>query len=227
MALSFLRALHQNKTMQKEKILGKLFGFIYDIYSSTFRYEIHFTNPEQKRDVMDEMMARGPLSSPSLIASFHQDDFATLKKFAHRDIGILISPSKDGEMLAQACKHLGYQLIRGSSSKRPIASFIEAMKFMRKGWKFAIAVDGPRGPYGDVKKGIVAMSEKLNHPIIPMASLPDRYWELHKSWNKPRIPKPFAKVHIIFGEKKFYSRDELRDCIFELKDKLNNNQGHA
>ena len=205
---------------QKESLIGKVFGFIYDIYASTFRYEYHFTHPKQARLITDEINARGPLNKPALYATFHQDDFATLKKFAHRDIGILISPSKDGEMLAQACEHLGYKLVRGSSSKRPIASFIEAMRFMRKGYKFAIAVDGPRGPYGDVKKGIIAMSDKLSHPIVPIASLPTSYWEMSRSWNKPRIPKPFAKVHMIFGERRFYTRDELRQTIFDMKDEL-------
>lgn len=207
--------------MNKEKFLGKIFGFVYDIYTSTLRYEFHFTHLEQKRIITDEIVARGPLTNPSIYASFHQDDFACLKKFAHRDIGVLVSPSKDGEMLASACEHLGYQLIRGSSSKRPIASFIEAIKFLNKGYKFAIAVDGPRGPYGDVKEGIIRMSQKTTHPILPMAALPTRYWELSRAWNKPRIPKPFSKVHILFGDRRFYeSKDELREQIFALKNKI-------
>lgn len=212
--------------MLKEKIIGKIIGFLYDLYSSTLQYELLFTHPQQKREITENLLTRETLEKSFLIASFHQDDAAVLKKFAHRNIGIMVSPSKDGEILAQVCNHLGYQLIRGSSNKKAIASVIASLKFLKKGHRLAIAVDGPRGPYGDVKEGIIRISEKTKCPIIPIAVLPNSYWEFSKAWNKPRLPKPFAKVRVLIGEKRFYQREELKNCILSMKKQLMNKENY-
>ena len=59
--------------------------------------------------------------------------------------------------------------------------------------------DGPTGPREVVKAGVVALARFSGAPIIPVAVGASREWRLG-SWDEFRIPKPFARCVVRFGE---------------------------
>ena len=59
--------------------------------------------------------------------------------------------------------------------------------------------DGPRGPRGTVKAGIVALARLSGAPIVPVALGASAEWRL-RSWDEFRIPKPFARCVLRFGD---------------------------
>jgi lysophospholipid acyltransferase (LPLAT)-like uncharacterized protein len=59
-------------------------------------------------------------------------------------------------------------------------------------------VDGPRGPRGVVKAGLISMARLSGVPIAPVSISVSRAWVLN-SWDRFLIPKPFSTVFIHWG----------------------------
>jgi lysophospholipid acyltransferase (LPLAT)-like uncharacterized protein len=57
------------------------------------------------------------------------------------------------------------------------------------------ALDGPRGPRGVVKPGLIVMAQSTGVPIVPVYISVNRAWVLN-SWDRTLIPKPFSKVTV-------------------------------
>ena len=60
-------------------------------------------------------------------------------------------------------------------------------------------VDGPRGPAGIIKTGVVSMARATGAIVVPVYATSDRAWYFN-SWDHFMLPKPFARVNIRFGE---------------------------
>lgn len=203
--------------MLPQQIAGLLAGFLYSIYSSTFRYELHFEDESDKKIFFNDLSSPGPDRKSNLIyACFHQDDLSCLPYFSGRNICILISQSKDGQILASAVEYMGYQTVRGSSHRGGVAGLLAAMRKVMEGHKLTIAVDGPKGPIYKVKEGITAVSDKSRRPIVPVRGLPARKKVFEKSWNKATLPMPFTKIKLQIGKIGFYSTGELEAKMLNL-----------
>lgn len=198
-----------------EKLAGLIAGFLYKIYSSTFRYKLVFENQEDKEKFYTDLYsARG--QKGMVYACFHQDDLAMLPFFSGQNICILISQSKDGQMLASAVEYLGYQTVRGSSHRGAVSGLLAAMRKLSQGFKVTIAVDGPRGPIFKVKEGITALSTKYQRPIVPLRAHVHRKIVFKNSWNLATLPLPFSKILINVGKIDFYTTLSLEEKMKSL-----------
>ncbi len=59
--------------------------------------------------------------------------------------------------------------------------------------------DGPRGPREVLKPGVIVLARLSGAPIVPIAVGASREWRL-RSWDEFRIPRPFARCVVRFGE---------------------------
>ena len=185
-------------------------GFLYKIYASTFRYHIQFEDEADKKIFYQDFGNRGPNPGKNLIyACFHQDDLSCLPYWGGMNITILISQSKDGQILASASEFLGYLTVRGSSHRGGVAGLLAGMRKVQEGYSMTIAVDGPKGPIYKVKEGITAVSEKSKRPIVPVRGYPKKKIVFKKSWNKATLPLPFTRIDLKVGKIKFYTTSEL------------------
>lgn len=192
-------------------------GFIFKIYSSTFRYELHFEDENDKSAFFESLHSREANPGKNLIyALFHQDDLSCIPFFSGYQISVMISQSKDGQILASAVEYMGYRPIRGSSHRGAVAGLLAAMKRVRDGYNFSIAVDGPKGPIYKVKDGITAVSEKSGRPIVPVRALPLRKKVFEKSWNKASLPMPFSRIRVLVGKIGFYNGKQLEEKMLSL-----------
>jgi lysophospholipid acyltransferase (LPLAT)-like uncharacterized protein len=200
-----------------QQMAGLLAGFLYKIYSSTFRYELWFEAEGDRELFFRDLATREPDTRNNLIyACFHQDDLSCLPYFGGNNICILISQSKDGQILASAVEYLGYQTVRGSSHRGGVAGLLAAMRKVIEGHKLTIAVDGPKGPIYKVKEGITAVSEKARRPIVPVRGYPERKYVFERSWNKATLPLPFTRIRLRIGKIGFYSTAELETKMLAL-----------
>ncbi len=60
-------------------------------------------------------------------------------------------------------------------------------------------VDGPRGPAGIVKPGVISLARASGAMIVPFYTSADRAWYFN-SWDRFMLPKPFARVTLRFGD---------------------------
>lgn len=196
--------------MLPQKLAGLLAGFLYKIWASTYRYNIVFEDENDRKLFYRDFGVRGPNPGHNLIyACFHQDDLSCLPYFGGQNITILISQSKDGQILASASEYLGYLTVRGSSHRGGVAGLLAGMRKVQEGYSMTIAVDGPKGPIYKVKEGITAVSDKSKRPIVPVRGYPKKKFVFRKSWNKATLPYPFTKIQLKIGKIGFYTTADL------------------
>ena len=165
--------------------------FIVKIISSTYR--IRIINCEIERDILK----RGHIP---IYASWHQRFFSGITFFASRKpISIMISQSKDGELISRIVNVLGYYPVRGSSSKGGRQALREIQRLVQVGYKVGHIVDGPRGPLGIVKPGLLLIAQASQMPIVPVITSAEKKW-VFNSWDRFMVPKPFSRVIIRFSD---------------------------
>lgn len=141
---------------------------------------------------------------------------------------MLISLSKDGEPVAKAIKHLGLDAVRGSSTfkkknrdKGGMRALAEALRIIKNGGVICITPDGPRGPAQIAQNGPVVMAQRTSAPILPYAIVSSPEKRL-KTWDRFRIPYPFTRGAIVFGEIILPTPDDTRETLRQkLEDSLN------
>jgi len=114
-------------------------------------------------------------------------------------LAILISHHRDGEYISRIVERLGFLPIRGSAARGGTAAFRKMVQAVRKGFHAVITPDGPRGPRGRVKPGIVELAKLTGCPILPVAFGAASCLFL-KSWDAFVIPFPFSRSVYIWGK---------------------------
>lgn len=127
--------------------------------------------------------------------------FMLVPAYTARNLGIkvLVSRHADGEYITRVIERLGFTTVRGSTTRGGAKALLTMIKDSAEGTAIAITPDGPKGPRFTVQPGIICLSQKTGVPIIPTSLGLTSYWEL-PSWDKFRIPKPFSKAALIYGE---------------------------
>ena len=142
-----------------------------------------------------------PPEKPLLWAFWHNRLFVMPYVFEHffpgRPGAALTSASKDGEILAAFLNRFGVRAIRGSTSRGGARALVEMKRAIRDGYIMGITPDGPRGPRYHLNPGVVKLAQVTGGFVLPVRIGYSRFWEL-KSWDGFRIPKPFARVEIVF-----------------------------
>ena len=81
----------------------------------------------------------------------------------------------------------------------------------------AITPDGPRGPVRKYQAGALVAAQRTGVPIVPYALHVDRAWRL-KGWDRFTIPKPFARIQLVFGDPKYVAGDSSASAIEQAGD---------
>ena len=121
-------------------------------------------------------------------------------KKLRRCTSAVISASRDGQYVADLVRWMGIDSIRGSSSKKGMNAVNGAVRALEDKRYVAFTPDGPRGPRYHMSNGPIYLASRFQVPVYPVAINYSSYWEL-KSWDRFQIPKPFAKITLVIGEK--------------------------
>ncbi|MBQ9246258.1 lysophospholipid acyltransferase family protein [bacterium] len=114
---------------------------------------------------------------------------------------VLISASNDGEIVAKAIEVLKLKSVRGSSKRRGVAASLELLDKLKEGASAAIMVDGPRGPKGKVKDGIINISKLSGVPIVPLVwASKSRNFHTFNSWDKFQLPIGPCRTVALYGD---------------------------
>jgi lysophospholipid acyltransferase (LPLAT)-like uncharacterized protein len=199
-----------DRFLTSELFIFFLYRFILT-YSWTFRLKV-----ENEKEWVDYLKNGGAV----LLCVWHQQFFSVIrhaKNYKVYNPSIMISQSRDGEIVARMCKHNGWNAVRGSSS-RGGGEALKKMITMFKETKLAAhIVDGPKGPSGKVKPGVIRLAHVSNAVIVPVSVSAEKAWYFN-SWDKFLLPKPFSKVRLGFGKMIKFDRTKDRE-IFEAQRK--------
>lgn len=183
--------------------------------------------------VVGEEVALGCLSDYGrvVVAVWHQRFLPALgyvTKFRHFRPIVMISQSKDGELAARLAKKLGLVPVRGSSSRGGTTALLAIKEALKKNRAVVHIVDGPRGPKGVVKPGLVSIAQMSGAVILPVIVSAEKAW-IARSWDQFMIPKPFSRVTIEWGQPFFAPRHIDRDRFEEMRRdvEISLSRGHA
>jgi len=115
-----------------------------------------------------------------------------------RGIAVLVSQHHDGELIARLIHRLGYVTGRGSSTRSGDAGIREMLAWAERGRHLAVTPDGPRGPAETMKGGVAYLATRSGRRVVPIALGVRPAWRL-RSWDRFRVPRPFARVVIGHG----------------------------
>jgi hypothetical protein len=136
---------------------------------------------------------------PLIFCFWHGRQVGLFAHYRPRQVAVLSSLSRDGTLQARILKILGFEVLRGSSSRGGVVGLKGLIDTLRRGGDAVFAVDGPRGPVFKVKPGAVLAAEQTNGILIPMTTRASTYWTFKKTWDNYQLPKPFAEVEIVRG----------------------------
>jgi lysophospholipid acyltransferase (LPLAT)-like uncharacterized protein len=177
-------------------LANRVQGFLYHLiraYSWTFRLQIKNEQP------WVEHLHKG---GRVLLCCWHQQFFAAIRHFKTYETyrpALMISKSQDGDIIAAVAEKSGWHAVRGSSSRDGGLALQEMIAHLKQSGLAAHILDGPRGPAGVVKAGAVSLARATGAVVVPVYATADRAWYF-KSWDRFLLPKPFARVHLCFGE---------------------------
>jgi len=136
---------------------------------------------------------------PVIILIWHGKLFLGPYFFRNRGLMAMISPSEDGEIIAQIAFRWGYNVLRGSSSHSIIRAWIEMRNELKRGGEVVFVPDGPRGPNREMKPGALKLARDTGAYLIPFTFSSSKK-KILRSWDNFLIPKPFSRIVAIFGE---------------------------
>lgn len=150
-----------------------------------------------------------------LLCVHHQQFFPAIRyfqKYKAYKPGLMISQSKDGELIAAVANRTGWATVRGSSSKGGGDALKGMIHHLATHRLAAHIIDGPRGPFGVVKPGAIRLAHAEDTVVVPFYIHADRAWYA-RSWDKFLLPKPFSKVILRFGAPMAFPRPETPEAF--------------
>ena len=170
-------------------LLGWCLGLIARLWLATLRVHV----------VLDPSLSL-VADRPWVLAFWHGTQWPLLAWKRRGPTVVLVSLSRDGTMQARALSLQGLRVVRGSSSRggaRGLAALVRAMR--RDRIDAAFAVDGPRGPRGSVKAGVVAAARATGAVVVPMTGRVHRGMVFERAWDRFRLAWPFTQVDVVLG----------------------------
>ena len=202
--------------MIKTFIRSKIGSFILSSAIALIIFLINFSInwEELNREIVGKF---GKRKIKPIIIFWHEHIFA-MPWFLPKISVALQSPHADGKILAYAVKWFGLKPIWGSSNKKSFSGFRNLQRNLEMNNFIVITPDGPRGPARKISNGAITLAKISQTPIIPVAWNTSDKW-LINSWDKMRIPKPFSKGKIIWGEPIYIpkSLDKKKQEIIKIK----------
>jgi lysophospholipid acyltransferase (LPLAT)-like uncharacterized protein len=131
---------------------------------------------------------------------------------------VLISQHRDGELITQVLRHLGFRTVRGSSTRGGVGAL---RRILRGGegvrgrggnsgagfppspplplaGSLILTPDGPRGPRRRLAEGAIFLASRAQMPIVCMGFAFERPWR-QKSWDCFAIPRPFSRARAVIS----------------------------
>jgi lysophospholipid acyltransferase (LPLAT)-like uncharacterized protein len=130
---------------------------------------------------------------------------ATAPQWWRKRTRAFVSPSADGEFIAQALAMAGFPAIRVSSAKKgdsakarqAVAAIREAVTWVAGGGALVVTPDGPRGPNEVIAPGALQIARRSGQPVFLMGIAANPAWQ-GDTWDKVMFALPFGRGAVVW-----------------------------
>ena len=171
------------------KLAARLLGPLVSALARTWRVET--VHEERWQALVDA-------GTPHVFLLWHDALLPLLWRHRGRDVTIVVSEAQDGQYLSEYARRIGYREARGSSTRGGVRALVGVVKALRAGGVAAFTPDGPRGPRRELKGGVLLAAQRGGGVVLPLHAGASQAWRL-ASWDRFLVPKPFARVRIVYG----------------------------
>ncbi|QVL52727.1 MAG: DUF374 domain-containing protein [Cyanobium sp. M30B3] len=177
-------------------LLASLAGVVLNLYgelvlrTSRIRVQVH---PEVDRLVREQRVA-------VIYALWHRHVFFVplLRRYERRPVAALLSLHRDAQIVGVAARLRGITLVSGSSSRGGARAYRQLLTWLASPASACITPDGPKGPAGTIKPGVIRLAEQSACRVVPVAFMASRMRRL-RSWDRTIVPLPFGCHRLILG----------------------------
>jgi lysophospholipid acyltransferase (LPLAT)-like uncharacterized protein len=146
--------------------------------------------------------------------------------FRDRNGWVMVSKSRDGELISSVLNRLGFYTARGSSSRGGKAALQELIDYTKQGHPSGLVADGPTGPPYKSKMGIIMLAARTGSPLLPVAWDASPSLEFN-SWDRTILPLPFSRIVFIFDHEPINVAEGLSEEEYEkIREHLENRLNH-
>lgn len=162
-----------------------------------------------------------------IIAFWHDQLLLMVKGYRGPGARVLISASKDGELIARTMSYFNIGSVRGSSSRGGRAAVREMMLLTGEPLDLVFTPDGPKGPRHVAKNGVAQLARVSGRPVVPM-SFACSHGHRFQSWDRFLLPYPWGRGVYRFGEPLVCAKDESVDSFLSrLQTAMDDNDRRA
>jgi lysophospholipid acyltransferase (LPLAT)-like uncharacterized protein len=161
------------------------------------------------------LRAEGDVPPPGalIFACLHRDILPALVHVRPWRPHLLVSNSPDGEILVRCLGERHYQFVRGATGLDGGRAFVRLRRVLEAGGAVGLAVDGPLGPYGQVRDGVLQLARLTGAPIVPLMVRAPRSLVL-RTWDRTVVPLPLSTVTVRQGRPLRVAPDDSdRDAV--------------
>lgn len=139
---------------------------------------------------------------------------ATAPQWWRKQTRAFVSPSADGEFIAQALAMAGFPAIRISSAKKgdsakarqAVAAIREAVGWVEGGGALVVTPDGPRGPNEVIAPGAVQIARRSGQPVYLMGIAANPAIQMD-TWDKVMFAVPFGRGAVVWEGPLYVPKD--------------------
>jgi lysophospholipid acyltransferase (LPLAT)-like uncharacterized protein len=148
---------------------------------------------------------------------------ATAPQWWRKRTRAFVSPSADGEFIAQALAMAGFPAIRVSSAKKgdsakarqAVAAIREAVTWVAGGGALVVTPDGPRGPNEMIAPGALQIAKRSGQPVFLMGIAANPALQA-KTWDKVMFALPFGRGAVVWEGPLHVPRDADDEAVAGL-----------
>ncbi len=140
---------------------------------------------------------------------------------SHRVMHMLMSGSRDGQLITRTVAHFGIRSIVGSRNRSGAASLRKMVRTLRNGEFVGITPDGSRGPRMRVSDGCVETARMAGAPLVPITFSCSNGKALG-TWDRLLVPSPFSRGVFIWGEPEYVQLNADRTALPAIRERLEN-----
>ena len=154
-----------------------------------------------------------------LYAMWHRNQCAIYGFKDKPTVSVLVSQSKDGDVVARGIKPMGFKLVRGSKGRKgAIEASMQMIEALKSGERCAMMVDGPRGPAEKVKDGAIKIAKLSGKPIVPVCWYSTNFnWIKLPSWDGLRMPIFDVRLINLYGDPIYVPEDADDETVERVR----------